>query len=124
MYSGETQPKCPLSRNRAPSVLRVIQSPSGKVIFVKKDPETILGTEQKSQRTNNGTLEISTFVPRKFPKNITQRTYFQNVFWQNSRQEHNLKLTPQGLCITRHIGGVVAFGAIPNLNPGFRSFRR
>ncbi len=39
--------------------------------------------------------------------------FFQNVFWQNSRQEHNLKLTPQGFCITRHIDGVVAFCAIP-----------
>ena len=37
----------------------------------------------------------------------------QNVFCHYSRQEHNLKLTPQGFCITRHIDGVVSFGAIP-----------
>ena len=68
----------------------------------KKAPlKAIRSKKKKSQRTNNGTFDFSTFL------------FFQNGFWHNSRQELNLKLTPQGFCITRHIDGVVAFGAIP-----------
>ena len=37
-YGGETHPKCSLSRLSSPSVLRVIQNPFRKVIFVKKPP--------------------------------------------------------------------------------------
>ena len=68
---------------------------------------------EKSQRTNNGTFDFSTFLLFSTDKIFLNGHIFQNVFWHNSRQEHNLKLTPQGFCITRHIDGEVAFCAIP-----------
>ena len=41
------------------------------------------------------------------PLTNIQRTYFFKIFFcQNPRQEHSLKLTPQGLGITRHIDKV------------------
>ena len=125
-YGGETQPKSSLSRNRTPSVLRVTQNPSGKVIFVKKAPRKHSVQRKKSQRTNNGTFEFSTFF-RETSQKFPQRSYFFNFFcWQNSRQEHNLKLTPRvpylrSSRIWRN-SDLVNFGAPhSNLNPGFRS---
>ena len=73
----------------------------------------IRSPNKKSQRTNNGTFDFSTFLFFSTDKISSTDIFFQNAFWQNSRQELNLKLTPQGFCITRHIDGVVAFGAIP-----------
>ena len=105
------------------------------MIFVKKAPRKL--SNQRKKNLNGQITVLSIFRLFYFFQrtNFPQRTYFSNVFWQNSRQEHNLKLTPQRFCITRHIHGVVAFGAIPiwwfsghlthsNLNPGFRSFDR
>ena len=103
-YGGETQASRSLSRPAPPSVLRVIQNPFGKVIFVKKTPtKATAPPNEKSQRTNNGTFDFSTFIPRNFPEISSTDIFFQNVFWQNSRQEHNLKLNLQGFGITRHI---------------------
>ena len=74
--------------------------------------KAISAKRKKSQRTNNGTFDFSTFLFFSTDKILLNGHIFQNIFWQNSRQELNLKLTPQGFCITRHIDGVVAFGAI------------
>ena len=66
-YRVITHQNCSLSRPTPPSVLRFEQNPSGKVIFVNQSPpESYLVSKQKSQRTNNGTLKCSTFVPRNF----------------------------------------------------------
>ena len=114
IYSGISDPKCSLPRNRTPSVLRVIQNPFGKVIFVKKAPWTLSTLGKKNLNGQITVLSIfRLFYFFQRTKFCSTDIFFQNVFWQNSRQEHNLKLTPQGFCITRHIDGVVAFGAIP-----------
>ena len=114
---------------------RVIQNPFGKVIFVKKAPRN-----QFMQRETNLNGQITVLsIFRLFyyfqrTKFSSTDIFFQNVFWQNSRQQHNLKLTPQGVlynspywrssCIWRN-SDLVIFGAPhSNLNPGFRSFDR
>ena len=114
VYGGETHQNCSLPRPTPPTVLRVIQNPFGKVIFVKKAPWN--HSLHQTKNLNGQITVLSIFRLFYFfqrTKFSSTDIFFQNVFWQNSRQEHNLKLTPQGFCITRHIDGVVAFGAIP-----------
>ena len=62
IYGGKRQQNSSLPRYRTPSVLRVIQNPFGKVIFVKKAPWTLSALRFFSQRTNNGTFDFSTFL--------------------------------------------------------------
>ena len=80
-HSGETQPKCSLSWPTPPSVLRVIQNPFGKVIFVKKAP-----WNQSRQRENNPNGQITVLsIFRLFyffqRTNFAQRTFFFKMFF-------------------------------------------
>ena len=109
-YGGISDPKCSLSRSTPPSVLRVIQNPFGKVIFVKKAPRTLSARRKKNLNGQITVLSIfRLFYFFQRTKFTSTDIFLQNGFWQNSRQEHNLKLTPQGFCITRNIDGVVTF---------------
>ena len=79
-YGGKRQQKSSLPRYRTPSVLRVIQNPFRKVIFVKKAPRNHSShREKKNQRTNNGTFDFSVFFFNG--QNFPQRTYFFKMFF-------------------------------------------
>ena len=44
---------------------------------------------------------------------ISMDKFSQRLFRHESRQGRDLKVTPEQFCIIRHIGGIVAFAAIP-----------
>ena len=115
MYGGKRQPKCSLSRPAYSSVSFASYPKS----FWESDlckKSTLKAIRAKKKNLNGQITVLSIFRLFYFfqrTKFCSTDIFFPNVFWQNSRQEHNLNLTPQGFCVTRHIHGVAAFGAIP-----------